>query len=56
VRSTGDVLVPGHIVTIEPGIYIPGFGGVRIEDYVLITEKGSKVLSRFPKDLHVIEA
>lgn len=50
-----NILKPGHIVTIEPGIYIPGFGGVRIEDYALITEKGAKVLSRSPKNLTVVE-
>jgi len=39
--------------TIEPGIYIPGFGGVRIEDLVLVTESGKKILTDIPKDLIV---
>ena len=39
------------VITIEPGIYIPGWGGVRIEDDVLVTPDGHEVLTRVPKDL-----
>jgi len=44
-------LVPGMIVTIEPGIYIAGDGGVRIEDMVLVTESGHEILTPTTKDL-----
>jgi Xaa-Pro aminopeptidase len=46
-----DVLEPGMVITIEPGIYLPGWGGVRIEDDVLVTPDGGEVLTRVPKDL-----
>lgn len=49
-KST-DSMKPGMIVTVEPGIYIPNWGGVRIEDDVLVTNKGGKVLNKAPKNL-----
>ena len=50
-RKTGgdEELRPGMIVTVEPGIYIPGEGGVRIEDDILITHSGCEVLSSLDK-------
>jgi Xaa-Pro aminopeptidase len=44
-------LRPGMIVTVEPGVYVPGWGGVRIEDDVLVTRDGHEVLSDVPKQL-----
>jgi Xaa-Pro aminopeptidase len=44
-------LRPGMIVTVEPGIYLPGWGGVRIEDDILVTRTGHEVLSNVPKQL-----
>lgn len=53
--ANGDtVLTPGMTVTVEPGIYLPGFGGVRIEDDVVMTETGIHILTRSPKDLIVL--
>lgn len=45
------LLEPGMIVTVEPGIYLPDWGGIRIEDDILVTQKGHEVLSTVPKQL-----
>jgi Xaa-Pro aminopeptidase len=42
-------LEPGMVITVEPGVYLPGFGGVRIEDDVLVTRSGREVLTSVPK-------
>ena len=49
-----QILEPGMVFTVEPGIYIPNIGGVRIEDDVLITESGADVLTTYPKALRII--
>lgn len=49
-----DLLMPGMIFSVEPGIYLEGELGVRIEDLVLVTEEGHEVLNRYPKDLQII--
>jgi Xaa-Pro aminopeptidase len=48
-----DVLVPGDVVTLEPGLYKPGVGGCRLEDIVLVTADGAENLTDFPYDLSV---
>ena len=48
-RAT-DTLQPGHVITVEPGAYVPELGGVRIEDMVVVTDDGCRALTTFPKD------
>ncbi len=50
-----DPLVAGHVVTVEPGVYVPGAVGVRIEDLVVVTQDGHDVLSGLSKSLRTIE-
>ena len=49
-RSTAK-LEPGMVVTVEPGIYLPGVGGVRIEDDVIVTDRGCRVLTSVTKNI-----
>ena len=50
-RESSDTLAAGNVVTIEPGIYLEGLGGIRIEDLVVVGEDGPEVLTGFTKDL-----
>ncbi|WP_315970515.1 Xaa-Pro peptidase family protein [Paenibacillus sp. PAMC21692] len=50
-RLSDTILTPGMTVTVEPGIYLLGFGGVRIEDDIVITDSGIKILTSSPKEL-----
>ena len=53
-KLSDDVLKPGMVVTVEPGIYLPGLGGVRIEDDIVITETGIHILTRSSKEYTVL--
>jgi Xaa-Pro aminopeptidase len=46
------ILAPGFVVTVEPGVYLPGTGGVRVEDTLVVTKDGARALTNFTKDIH----
>lgn len=49
-RKSEEPLQAGMVITVEPGVYLPGWGGIRIEDTVLVSERGPECLTHFPKD------
>jgi Xaa-Pro aminopeptidase len=54
-QKSDDVLAPGEVVTVEPGIYLAGELGVRIEDFVVVGEDGCENLSTLPKDFQIVD-
>ena len=52
-RFAAATFLPGHVMTIEPGIYIPGLGGVRHEDVALVTDRGARFLTKAPKPFEI---
>ncbi len=52
-RFSDGKLRAGHVITVEPGLYYPGLGGVRIEDLVVVTQEGYRNLTSFPKDWRI---
>jgi Xaa-Pro aminopeptidase len=53
--SAVGTLLAGSVVTVEPGVYLPDRGGVRIEDTLVVGETTPDLLTRFPKDLAVLD-
>lgn len=54
VRSDTLILVPGMVMTVEPGIYLEGWGGLRLEEDVLVTQDGCAVLTHLPNELEIL--
>jgi Xaa-Pro aminopeptidase len=54
-RESDDTLAAGNVVTVEPGIYLAGLGGIRIEDLAVVTDDGPEVLTTFTKDLVTVD-
>ncbi len=52
--ASKDILKEGMVITVEPGVYLRGFGGFRVEDMVLVTKGGCEILTKSPKELAVI--
>jgi Xaa-Pro aminopeptidase len=52
-RQSADIMRPGYVMTVEPGLYYHGIGGVRIEDVILIRKGKPKILSQFEKVLEI---
>ncbi|CAN5667609.1 Xaa-Pro peptidase family protein [soil metagenome] len=52
-RFQKTVFKPGQVLTVEPGLYYPGLGGVRLEDVAVVTDTGNRILSRFEKRLEI---
>ena len=52
-RFSDTVFLPGQVITVEPGIYMPGLGGVRHEDVALITKSGARLLTQLPKPFEI---
>ena len=50
-QTSEQVLEPGNVVTVEPGIYLEGRGGIRIEDLVIVTDDGPEILTTSTKEL-----
>jgi Xaa-Pro aminopeptidase len=53
-QRSDDTLAPNEVVTVEPGVYLPGKLGVRIEDLVVVTDDGYRNLSGLPKELAIV--